>query len=311
MRCRKPSRRSWPISAPRRSWTPAVLLATCAARRRDARIRQPGAARPGRQAGLAASPPMVRRRRASLKEQETDMTGGAHLGSRDQRHPRERPVDASAGRHAEELRSRRPRARPRRLHQPEGELHHHADAATGTIGCAGTLRAQVEQACVVTLEPVASAIDETFDVAFWPEEDMPRARERRARPGRRAADPEPIVAGQIAVGRVVFECLAGAIDPFPRKPDATLDWRAPPAAAGAGAQARKPLCRPGQHQDERLKHSAIPGSQRGRWPRAGAPRIWLSRGRNRLWSGVFGGSSRRFVATVPRSDSGRWQVATR
>ena len=29
---------------------------------------------------------------------------------------------------------------------------------------------------------------------------------------------EPIVAGQIEVGRVVFECLAGAIDPFPRKP---------------------------------------------------------------------------------------------
>ena len=47
-------------------------------------------------------------------------------------------------------------------------------------------------------------------------------------------DPEPIVAGQIDVGRVVFECLAAAIDPFPRKPDAALD-RSTSAAADGGA----------------------------------------------------------------------------
>jgi hypothetical protein len=31
------------------------------------------------------------------------------------------------------------------------------------------------------------------------------------------------VSGQIEAGRVVFECLAGAVDPFPRKADAALE----------------------------------------------------------------------------------------
>ena len=42
------------------------------------------------------------------------------------------------------------------------------------------------QACVVTLEPVASTIEEAFEAAFWPAEDMPVARQRRTRPRRRA-----------------------------------------------------------------------------------------------------------------------------
>lgn len=97
----------------------------------------------------------------------------------------------------------------------------------------GRLRAELTQACVVTLEPVDSTIEETFDVTFWPQEDMPA-------PASGAVDldeepePEPIVAGQIAVGRIVFECLAAAIDPFPRKPDASLD-RHETGPQGAGA----------------------------------------------------------------------------
>ena len=37
----------------------------------------------------------------------------------------------------------------------------------------GHFEADVVQACVVTLEPVAEQVDETFEVAFWPEDDMP------------------------------------------------------------------------------------------------------------------------------------------
>jgi hypothetical protein len=59
-------------------------------------------------------------------------------------------------------------------------------------------------------------------VAFWPAEDIP-APTSGVVDLDDELDPEPIVAGQIAVGRVVFECLTAAIDPFPRKPDATLD----------------------------------------------------------------------------------------
>ncbi len=49
-------------------------------------------------------------------------------------------------------------------------------------------------------------------------------------------EPEPIVGGQLAVGRIVFECLAAALDPFPRAAGATLDrHEAAPQSAGAGA----------------------------------------------------------------------------
>lgn len=105
--------------------------------------------------------------------------------------------------------------------------------AQGRYRLSGTLHADIAQACVVTLDPVGSAIDESFDVTFWPEEEMP-APTGGALDLDEEPDPEPIVAGRIAVGRVVFECLAAAIDPFPRRADAALD-RHTAAAASAGA----------------------------------------------------------------------------
>lgn len=100
----------------------------------------------------------------------------------------------------------------------------------------GDLRAQVTQACVVTLEPVEGTIEENFDVTFWPPERMP-ATESRAIALDDEPEPEPILAGQIDVGRVVFECLAAAVDPFPRKPGATLDLH---ASSPPGSDAGKP-----------------------------------------------------------------------
>jgi hypothetical protein len=102
----------------------------------------------------------------------------------------------------------------------------------GRYRLSGRLRTEVIQACVVTLEPIVNSIEESFDVTFWPQEDIPT-------PVSGAVDlddepePEPIVAGQLAVGRVVFESLAAAIDPFPRKPGASLDRQetAPPGAS--------------------------------------------------------------------------------
>jgi hypothetical protein len=92
----------------------------------------------------------------------------------------------------------------------------------GRFRLSGRLRAEVSQACVVTLDPVASTIDEGFDVTFWPEEEMPAPRGGEVDMDEEA-DPEPIVVGQIDVGRIIFECLAASIDSFPRKPDAALD----------------------------------------------------------------------------------------
>ena len=106
----------------------------------------------------------------------------------------------------------------------------------GRFRLSGRLRAEISQACVVTLEPVDSTIEEGFDVTFWPEEDMPAPRGGEVDMDEEA-DPEPIVAGQIDVGRVVFECLAAGIDPVPEK--ARRNPRSQLLAAG-GCGAGKP-----------------------------------------------------------------------
>jgi uncharacterized protein DUF177 involved in 23S rRNA accumulation len=99
----------------------------------------------------------------------------------------------------------------------------------GRYRLSGTLRADISQACVVTLDPVDCTLEETFEATFWPQEDMPAPRGGEVGLDEEP-DPEPIVAGQIAVGRMVFECLASAIDPFPRRPDAILDRHSAVAA---------------------------------------------------------------------------------
>lgn len=115
-----------------------------------------------------------------------------------------------------------------------------APTAGGYYRLSGRLLAQVSQACVVTLEPVDSTIDEPFEAVFWPQERMPEPEK-----GELAIDEEPerepIVAGRIAVGRVVFESLAAAIDPFPRKSGATLDLQQSPSADAAGDKPANPF----------------------------------------------------------------------
>jgi len=86
----------------------------------------------------------------------------------------------------------------------------------------GELKAILEQTCVVTLEPVRSEIAETFVATYWPAEAMPEpAKGQVALNGE--PDPEAIVGGSIDVGRIVFESLAAAIDPFPRQPGAVFE----------------------------------------------------------------------------------------
>ena len=87
----------------------------------------------------------------------------------------------------------------------------------------------------MTLEPVDSAIEEGFDVTFWPEEDMPAPRGGEVDLDEEA-DPEPIVAGQIDVGRVVFECLAAGDRSVPEEArrNARAAARSQPADSGPG-----------------------------------------------------------------------------
>ena len=102
--------------------------------------------------------------------------------------------------------------------------------SNGNFRLEGSLEATVEQTCVVTLEPLINTVEQTYAVDFWPESALPEPSggivDVHDEP-----DMEPIVAGRIEAGRIIFECLASSIDLFPRKPGATFE--APPEDAGA------------------------------------------------------------------------------
>jgi uncharacterized metal-binding protein YceD (DUF177 family) len=96
--------------------------------------------------------------------------------------------------------------------------------AGGLLRLSGHLSAELSQACVVTLEPVASRIEEAFtqlyslepgpapapagaEVVFDPEAEEP---------------PEPLGPGGLDLGEVVAQQLVLALDPYPRAPGAAL-----------------------------------------------------------------------------------------
>ena len=107
--------------------------------------------------------------------------------------------------------------------------------AAGRFRLTGTVDARVVQACVVTLEPVETAIRGSIDVNFWPAADLARAPPptEEEQPILDAEEHEPIEDHRIAVGRIVQETLAAALPPFPRAPGAELDrHEAGPADGG-------------------------------------------------------------------------------
>lgn len=100
----------------------------------------------------------------------------------------------------------------------------------------GQLTAAVVQACVVSLEPVENQIAEAIDVEFRPKDEIGAA---PAKDDDAWLDPEApdgaeaIEQGHIGIGRLVYECLASGLDPYPRKVGATLGWTEPEAARAA------------------------------------------------------------------------------
>ena len=86
----------------------------------------------------------------------------------------------------------------------------------------GTVRAEVEQACVVTLEPVSQTIEEEIEVNFLPESEIET-------PGREVDidpdddTPEPFTGSAVDLGALVSEYLSLGIDPYPRKPGVAFE----------------------------------------------------------------------------------------
>jgi len=102
-----------------------------------------------------------------------------------------------------------------------------APVAGGFYRLAATLRAELTQACVVTLEPVASRIEENFSLLYG----APEEQEEVLLDGE-SETIEPLEAGIVDIGEAVAQQLSLALDPFPRA--ATAEVQSAPIEAGKG-----------------------------------------------------------------------------
>ena len=94
--------------------------------------------------------------------------------------------------------------------------------AEGRVNITGTVRARVEQACVVSLDPVENDIDEHIMAVFAPLSQIPvspKSVQKEEGDDAEIPDlPEPINNGVIDLGQLATEFLILGIDPYPRKP---------------------------------------------------------------------------------------------
>ena len=101
----------------------------------------------------------------------------------------------------------------------------------------GRVEAAITQACVVTLDPLQSLMDEEVSGLFLPD-DSKLGREGFHQPGEIHLDPdgpdspETFSGDTIDVGALAEEFFALAIDPYPRKPDAALPAPEAPGVDG-------------------------------------------------------------------------------
>lgn len=82
-----------------------------------------------------------------------------------------------------------------------------------TLRAGGRIRARVVQACVVTLEPVASEIDEPVDILFTLA-DHPTEADHDWNAA------EPLTTDSLDIGELITEELSLDIEPYPRSRDA-------------------------------------------------------------------------------------------
>ncbi|QQG35233.1 MAG: DUF177 domain-containing protein [Micavibrio aeruginosavorus] len=96
------------------------------------------------------------------------------------------------------------------------------------INVNGLMKANITQPCVVTLDPVQTQIEETFEGWYADQERIVMlAKARHDRLGRLAdsevpildesEDPEPLINGMIDIGELVVQHLSLALDRFPRR----------------------------------------------------------------------------------------------
>ena len=97
--------------------------------------------------------------------------------------------------------------------------------SSGAIQVSGALDASVEQACVVSLEPVAQRVHEPLTLRILREGEVPSEAPD-------AEDEVETVGGMAELGEVLAQLLALALDPYPRLEGAELPGQATDDTAG-------------------------------------------------------------------------------
>lgn len=103
------------------------------------------------------------------------------------------------------------------------EYHLKLVAGGPLVRLTASFAADVTQTCVVTLDPFAARVEDSFEMLYGPAADEYRPGQEIHLDVEASDPPEPFdAAGMVDVGEAVAEHLALALDPFPRKPGAAV-----------------------------------------------------------------------------------------
>ena len=85
----------------------------------------------------------------------------------------------------------------------------------------GRFEAEVEQECVVTLEPVSNRVADRFAIVFA--DQVAPVKPDLSMEAEADEEAEPLVDGSFDLGEAVAELVGLAIDPYPRAPGAVFE----------------------------------------------------------------------------------------
>jgi uncharacterized metal-binding protein YceD (DUF177 family) len=114
-------------------------------------------------------------------------------------------------------------------------LHH---GGGGRLHLTGRLHADVTQTCVVSLDPVEANLDVPVEAEFWPASLIDELEGSTEEPGNLGLLdwPEAVVDGRIDLGPVIYETLATALEPYPKREGVSFDWSQGPSEEAGSAK---------------------------------------------------------------------------
>ena len=95
---------------------------------------------------------------------------------------------------------------------------------SGRLHLSGRLKASLTQTCVVSLDPVEINLDVPIEAAFLPVSLIEALEQNAEDPAGGFDWPEPIADGRIDFGPLIYESLATALDPYPKREGASFEW---------------------------------------------------------------------------------------